>query len=146
MSGSSTIKALSLMALSVLLAVSCTKIDYVGKSYAPTTDVDMYFSLDDIKGEYEVMGHLTATAGTFVNSEDMTEKILEKAREKGADAVVILGLDHYVVDSGSSWSETTETTKTSGGVKTTTSGSQSSGTEEMKEISARFIKYIRSGG
>jgi hypothetical protein len=103
--------------------------------------VDIYFSLDDVKGEYEVMGHLTATAGDFVSSEKMQEDILKKAREKGADAVVILGLEHYVKDGGTSWSETTETERTSDGKKTTTTGSQSSNTEDMKEISARFIKY-----
>ena len=141
MKNPSRIRKLSLIALAVLLTVSCTKIDYVGKSYAPTANVDVYFSLDDIKGSYEVMGHLTATAGEFTSSEKMQEKIIEKAREKGADAVVILGLDHYIKDGGSSWSETTETD----GNKTTTSGSQSSNTEEMKEISARFIKYKEHG-
>jgi hypothetical protein len=140
-----SIRSVSLILLSALLTVSCTKIDYVGKSYTPTTDVDIFFSMDDLKGEYEVMGHLTATAGDFVSTEKMQEDILEKAREKGADAVVILGLGHYVVDTGSSWSETTETTETGKGVKTTTSGSQSAGTEEKKEITAQFIKYVRSG-
>jgi hypothetical protein len=135
------IRKISLIALAVLLTVSCTKIDYVGKSYAPTTNVDVFFSLDDVEGAYEVMGHLTATAGTFVSSEKMQEKIMEKAREKGADAVVILGLDHYIKEGGSSWSETTETTATTSGVQTTTTGSQSSNDEEMKEITARFIKY-----
>jgi len=141
MKNPSRITKLSLIALAVLLTVSCTKIDYVGKSYAPTVTVDVYFSLEDIKGNYEVMGHLTATAGEFTSSEKMQEKIIEKAREKGADAVVILGLDHYIKDGGSSWSETTETD----GNKTTTSGSQSSSTEEMKEITARFIKYKERG-
>jgi hypothetical protein len=136
---------LSLIALAVMLTVSCTKIDYVGKSYAPTVTIDVYFSLEDIKGNYEVMGHLTATAGEFTSSEKMQEKIIEKAREKGADAVVILGLDHYIKDGGTSWSETTETEHTDDGKKTTTTGSQSSNTEEMKEISARFIKYKEHG-
>ena len=145
MKNPSKITKLSLIALAVLLTVSCTKIDYVGKSYAPTATVDVYFSLDDIKGNYEVMGHLTATAGEFTSSEKMQEKIIEKAREKGADAVVILGLDVYVKDGGSSWSETTETNDTQSGTKTTTSGSQSSNTEEMKEITARFVKYKKHG-
>jgi hypothetical protein len=141
----SSSQKLLLISLAVLLTVSCTKIDYVGRSYAPTANVDVYFSLDDIKGEYEVMGHLTATAGSFTSSEKMQEKIIEKAREKGADAVVILGLDVYVKDGGSSWSETTETAATTSGVKTTTSGSESNNTEEMKEITARFIKYTKGG-
>ena len=91
------------------------------------------------------MGHLTATAGTFVSSEKMQEEILKKAREKGADAVIILGLDHYVTEGGTSWSETTDTKDTGSGTRTTTSGSSSSSTEEMKEITARFIKYKERG-
>ena len=145
MKNPSSIQKLSLIALAVLLTVSCTKIDYIGKSYSPTIEVDIYFSLDDVKGAYEVMGHLTASAGTFVSSEKMQEEILKKAREKGADAVVILGLDHYVTNSGSSWTETTDTKDTAGGTRTTTTGSTSSSTEEMKEITARFIKYTKEG-
>jgi hypothetical protein len=133
----------SLVAMIAILSISCTKIDYVGKSYSPTSEVDIYFSLDDVKSEYEVMGHLTATAGTFVSSEKMQEEILKKAREKGADAVIILGLDHYVTEGGTSWTETTDTKDTVSGTRTTTSGSSSSNTEEMKEITARFIKYTK---
>jgi hypothetical protein len=139
------VRIIILALMAVLLTVSCTKIDYVGRSYPPTTNVDIYFSMDDVKGSYEVMGHLTATAGSFTSTEKMQEKILEKAREKGADAVVILGLDVYIKDGGSSWSETTETTETTDGVKTTRSGSESSNDEEMKEIAARFIKYTNAG-
>lgn len=132
---------LTVFAAAALAAVSCTNIDYLGKTYPPTANVDVYYSMDDIEGEYEIMGHLTATAGTFVGTEKMQEKIVEKARASGADAVVILGLDHYVKQGGTSWTETTETKETASGTKTTTSGSTSSGDEEIKEIRAQFIKY-----
>ncbi len=128
-------------AAALLLAAGCTKIDYVGKQFAPTTDVAVFFSLDDVKREYEVMGHLTATADDMVSAEKMQEDILKKAREKGADAVVILGLDRYATSSPASWSETTETKKTESGTKTTKSGTTSAGTEEKKEIRATFLKY-----
>ena len=71
----------------------------------------------------------------------MQEKIVEKARANGADAVVILGFEHYIKPGGTSWTETTETEETTSGTKTTTSGSASSGEEEIKEIRAQFIKY-----
>ena len=139
------VTGLSIVLAVALLTVSCTKIDYVGRSYAPTSEVDIYLSFDDIKGSYEVMGLLTASAGAFVSTEKMQEKILEKAREKGADAVVILGLDRRVVEEGTSWKETTETKETEKGTKTTTAGSAASNTEEIKEITARFIKYTDPG-
>jgi uncharacterized protein YbjQ (UPF0145 family) len=135
-------KRLMILAAVLLLVTGCTKIDYVGKEYPQTTDVEIFFSLEDVNREYEVMGHLTATADAdMVSAEKMQEDILKKAREKGADAVVILGLDTYTTSSPSSWSETTETTKTNSGTKTVTSGSSSSGTEEKKEIRATFLKY-----
>ena len=69
------VTGLSIVLAVALLTVSCTKIDYVGRSYAPTSDVDIYLSFDDIKGSYEVMGLLTASAGAFVSTEKMQEKI-----------------------------------------------------------------------
>ncbi|MDD3642526.1 MAG: hypothetical protein PHQ19_03575 [Candidatus Krumholzibacteria bacterium] len=135
-------KRLAILAAAVLLlAPGCTKIDYVGKEYPPTADVEIFFSLDDVEGKYEVMGHLTATAADMVSTEKMQEEILKKAREKGADAVVILGLDRYATSAPASWSETTETTKTGSGTKTTTTGTASPGTEEKKEIRATFLKF-----
>ena len=132
-----------LAAAALLVATGCTKIDYVGKSFAPTADVAVFFSMDDVDREHEVMGHLTATANDMVSAEKMQEEILKKAREKGADAVVILGLGRYATSSPSTWSETTETEKTESGTKTTTSGTSSPGTEEKKEIRATFLKYRR---
>jgi hypothetical protein len=128
-------------AAGLLLAAGCTKIDYVGKQFSPTVDVDIYFSLDDVKRDYEVMGHVTATANDMVSAEKMQEEILKKAREKGADAVVILGLDRYATSTPATWSETTESEKTKSGTKTTKTGTSSSGTEEKKEIRATFLKY-----
>lgn len=130
-----------LAAAALLLAAGCTKIDYVGKEFAPTSDVDVFFSLDDVDREYEVMGHLTATGDEMVSAEKMQEDILKKAREKGADAVVILGLDTYATSSPTTWSETTETKQTESGTKTTTSGTSSGGAEEKKQIRATFLKY-----
>jgi len=134
-------RIVSLAAAALLLAAGCTKIDYVGKQFSPTVDVDIFFAMDDVEREYEVMGHLTATANDIVSAEKMQEEILKKAREKGADAVVILGLDRYATSAPASWSETTKTEETGTGTKTTTTGSSSSGTEEKKEIRATFLKY-----
>ena len=134
-------RIITLAAAVLVLAAGCTKIDYVGKQYAPTVDVDLFFAMEDVSREYEVMGHVAATADDMVSAEKMQEEILKKAREKGADAVVILGLERYATSSPATWSETTETEKTKSGTKTTTTGTSSSGTEEKKEIRATFLKY-----
>ena len=130
-----------LAAAALLLAAGCTKIDYVGKEFSPTVDVDIFFALDDVEREYDVMGHVTATADDMVSAEEMQKEILKKAREKGADAVVILGLGRFTASTPATWSETTQSEKTKTGTKTTTTGTSSSGTEEKKEIRATFLKY-----
>ena len=60
---------------------------YVGKSFEPTTNVDLYFSKEDIQKEYTVMGHAIGS-GTS-DSNDIQKALIEEAKEKGADAVLI---------------------------------------------------------
>lgn len=117
--------------------VACTKIDYVGRSYAPTTHVDIFFTLEDVKRDHEVMGHMVASAGDAVSAEKMQKKIMEKAREKGADAVVILGLERYQSGEKTSFSETT---KEKDG-KTKTRSTSSTSAKFDKEITATLLKY-----
>ena len=129
-----------LFAIGVWLAIwGCTKIDYIGESYPPTTSPDMYFSEADITLAYKVMGHLVATAPDLVSAEKMQKKIMEKARQNGADGVIIEGLERYKSGESTNYSETTQQK----GKKTVTSGSSSTSTEEKKEIRATFIKYKR---
>jgi hypothetical protein len=131
---------LALVALLLLIA-GCTKIDYIGEEYAPTTQVDMYFSEADVTQDFHVMGHLVATAGDIVSAEKMQKKIMEKAREKGADAVIILGLERYTSGQSTNYHEKSVTKDDKDKTKTTTSGSSSTSSEEKKEIRATFIKY-----
>jgi hypothetical protein len=134
-------KSALLAVVSILVIVSCTKIDYVGEEYPPTMHVDLNFSEADVERDYKVMGHVIASAGDFVSAEKMQAKLVEKAKEKGADGVVILGLDRYVTGGSTSYSETTTTKEKKGGTETTVSGSSSSSSEEKKEIKAIFVKY-----
>jgi hypothetical protein len=84
------------IATTLLSAVlGCASIQYMGNSYPPTDHVDLYFSEYDVPRDYTVIGRLVATANVdepFYSSEKFTEAIRKKGREKGADAVVILGL------------------------------------------------------
>ena len=121
----------------LLLFVGCTNISYIGDSYPPTTQIDVYFDEADIEKNYRVMGHADATAPDYVDVEKMMEKIKEKAMEKGADAVVVLGLDRNVLSESTSWESTTETE----GNKTTESGSSTTSSSKENEIRVLFIKY-----
>lgn len=124
----------------LICAVSCTNIKYLGDEYPPTDRVDLYFSEADVEIEYRVMGHLEATAGEFVDTEKMLEDIKKKAMEKGADGIIVLGLDEYVVSQSTEWTETTKDE----GDKSTVSGQTSVSTEKEKEVKALFIKYKRN--
>lgn len=125
----------------ILVIAGCTKIDYVGEEYPPTTHVDLFFSMDDVEQDYKIMGHVVATADDIVSAEKMQKKILEEARKKGADGVVILGMERYQAGSSTSYSETTETKDTKKGTKSTTTATTKTDVEEKKEIKATFLKY-----
>ena len=87
------------------------------------------------------MGHLVATAGDIVSAEKMQKKVMQKAREKGADGVIILGLDRYTAGQSTNYSEKSVTEDKKNKTQTTTTGSSSTSSEEKKEIRATFIKY-----
>ncbi len=132
----------ALLSIVLLLSLAaCTKIDYVGEEYPPTDQVDMYFSEADIRLEYKIMGRMIATADDYVSSGKMQKKIMEEAKKKGADGVVILGLDRYQSGESQQYNETTETKEKKDGTKTVTSATSTTNVSEKKKIEALFIKY-----
>lgn len=122
----------------LVLTVSCAHVDYVGKSYPPTTRVDLFFTEEEVTHPYELMGKVIATGGDEVSTEKMQDQIMEKAQKKGADAVVITGLDRYKTGENTNYSETTKEKKPG---TTTTSGGSSTESKSEKEITALFLKY-----
>jgi hypothetical protein len=125
----------------IVLVIGCTKIDYVGEEYPPTSHADLFFSMDDVERDYKIMGHVVATAQDIVGAGKMQKKIMEEARKKGADAVVILGMERYQSGESTSYNETSETKDTKKGSKTTTTATTSTSVQEKKEIKATFLKY-----
>ena len=85
-------KNVSLIVFLGLLAIGCAHVNYVGKSFQSTINVDLYFSKEDIEQEYTVMGHAIGD-GTSDNNEIQTA-LIEEAKAKGADAVLITGIDN----------------------------------------------------
>jgi hypothetical protein len=134
---------IAMLGLAVLIIITgCTKIDYVGEEYPATNHVDLYFSQSDITQPYKIMGYVVASAPDMVSAEKMQKKMMEKAKAKGADAIIIEGIERYSAGSNTSYSETTTQSKDKKGKdKSTTSGSSSTTAEEKKEIKGTFIKY-----
>jgi hypothetical protein len=89
----------------ILFVIGCASVKYVGKSYNPTNSVDVYYSEKEINKEYEVMGHAVASGGLFVTDNRIHEKLIEEAKIKGADAIVITGVDVEHVSTGDTSTE-----------------------------------------
>ncbi len=111
----SFIKMIIILSLSIFI-IQCAQVNYVGKTYTPTTNIDVYYSDKEIEKEYTSIGHAMGSGGILVSNEKIQEKLIEKARAVGADGVIIKEVEKtkVVVDDS---------------------------TEEERHIKATFIKY-----
>jgi hypothetical protein len=123
--------------LTALLLTACAHIDYVGRSYPPTSHVDLFFDESEVRAQYDVMGQLIARANDLVSAEKLQAKIMRKAEEKGADAVVITGMERYKTGESTTYNESTKERRR----RTETSGSSTTSDVNEKEIRATFLKY-----
>ena len=86
-------------ALALLLAgvlSGCMSFDYVGQEFAPTPEsqsVDYYVNRSMVPpGKYQIIGRATVDGPDGIDTYDIQELLLRKARACGADAVVITGV------------------------------------------------------
>jgi hypothetical protein len=124
-------------ALLALLLTACAHVDYVGRSYSPTSHVDLFFDEHEVREPYDVMGQVIASANDLVSAEKLQAKIMQKAQDKGADAVVITGMDRYKSGESTTYNESTKERRR----RTETSGSSTTTNMNEKEIRALFLKY-----
>ena len=100
-----------------IFIIACTaNVNYVGKEFEPTTSVDIYFSADEIEKEYTIMGHALGSGGDFISNDEIQDKLIEVGKKKGADAILITGVEKSNIPAG--------------GVSS-----------DEKQIKASFIKY-----
>ena len=83
--------------LPALFVSACaTRVAYVGSSYTPTQQVDVYVTQQAVKKPFDIIGKGYAhTPVSFTNEEKIQRKAVEKAKQKGADAVIIE--DYFVL-------------------------------------------------
>jgi hypothetical protein len=94
-----------LVVLVLSLNACAPTVQYVGKSYTPTTNVDLYFDTHDVKKDYEVIGKIDGIAGVFGSDfSSIQEKIVEEAKQKGADGVIIYSMEQRVIGTSSNTS------------------------------------------
>ena len=88
-----------LLAFIVFSLVGCATTDYVGETYAPTSHVDVYFATTDIGRPYKVIGQSKTEGSEYMSFELMQEQLVKDAMAKGADAVLIGGMETVVTGS-----------------------------------------------
>ena len=132
-------RMMSMPALALtLLAAGCAHLDYVGKTYSPTQNIDVVYSEHDLREGYTVIGQLIATGDQMVSASKLQDKIVEKAKQVGADAVIIEGMDRVVTGSSTNYTESRNDHDHDHDHR---SGTAVTTTQESKRIRARFIKY-----
>ena len=83
----------SVCILVIFLAFGCATVNYVGKSLNPTTSIETYYSKDEIEREYTVIGQAIGLGVFFSCCDKIKAKLIETAKLKGADAILITGID-----------------------------------------------------
>ena len=80
----------------ILLYSSClNKINYLGNSYVPTKEPDFFIDETNIERPYKIIGKGYPEGFGSLLLERLQQKAIKKAKEKGADAVLVQ--DYYVV-------------------------------------------------
>ncbi len=77
-----------LIGLSILcIGSGCfQKVQYIGRNYTPTSEVEMFFSPVDVGKDYIVIGKVV---GQIMKLKNAQKKFIEIAKDKGADAIII---------------------------------------------------------
>ena len=104
------------LVLFLFLAFGCAYVNYVGKSFDATPSVDVYFSKEEIKKEYVIIGYAIGSGKSFVSNKMIQATLVEKAKSKVADAILITGVGKSNVPVGN-------------------------GSVDEKQINASFLKY-----
>ncbi len=111
---------------------------YVGKSYAPTSQVDIFMAWNDVPYQYEVMGYADATPEGLSSIADAQKKVEKMALAKGADAIVFDGID---TSYGNPKLETTEKTEKNVDGSYTKKITTEEKVDIFKTLKVTFIKY-----
>ena len=51
--------------LLVLTIIACTSFKYVGENYSSTTEVQVFYSLEEIPVKHRIFGHIVGTPGVL---------------------------------------------------------------------------------
>jgi hypothetical protein len=136
------VRGAALAALVVLWG--CVSVDYVGQSYAPTSAVDLYFSPDDVKRPYTVMGEVTAQVEVIPfqsTGQQLQQKLVEEAKRRGANGLIVGSMTKREVAATTQTTGQGQKKKGSKKSKTTYTETSTTSTEEQAELRGTLIRY-----
>jgi hypothetical protein len=84
-----TLNVTVLFLLIFILILNCAKVNYVGKTFPPTKNIDIYYSKKDIKKSYVIIGHAIGSGGFLVSDDEIFIELIREAMFKGADGIII---------------------------------------------------------
>ena len=134
-------KPLPVLVAVLSLTAGCATVDYVGSSYQPSDHVDLFFSEKDISQEYQVIGQATARGDQYSSASKVQRKMMARARQVGADAVVVLDVGRTPGNDATRYEETTTEAKSEDGKTVQRTATVSNAAATGHQIKALFIKY-----
>lgn len=80
----------------LLILIVCSScgigVNYIGDNWSPTDKVDVFYDAKDVNHSYKVIGHISVQA--LLTENDIKQRIIQKAKAVGSDAVIINGKDY----------------------------------------------------
>jgi hypothetical protein len=119
---------------------SClAKINYLGNSYAPTSEPDFFVDERNIERPYKIVGKGYPEGYGSLLLEKLQRKAIQIAKDKGADAVLIQ--DYYVLQTLATVNSTYHSDSLGRGVITTGNPVFANGDYENTRFLILFLKY-----
>jgi hypothetical protein len=115
------------------------RISYLGNSYAPTKEPDLYVDEKSIERPYKIIGKGYPERFALFPAELLQKKALQKAKGKGADAVLIT--DYFVQSAVANISSVYRTDSLGKGLITTGNSTLSNGNQVDTKFIILFLKY-----
>lgn len=116
-----------LLFMTVLLSSCAPQLNYIGNYYQKTAIVKLYFNEKEITEDFKTIGLLNFnTVPSVISNTNFTDLILNKAKEVGADAVLITNFSNTSSNEFSEDIFTKETTIE---------------TRNRLNVEAKFLKY-----
>ncbi len=127
-----------------LLSSCASDIAYIGETYAPTANVEYFFTPQDIKRPYKVMGKAIASPGVFAQgSAELQNDLMICARSHGADAILIENFQKVKTGQTTNWNGNGYAEGRKKEAWWSESGTANTQDQTELQVIALFIKYAQ---